>query len=47
MEWTVEFHPAFEREFDSYPEPVQDGILARAGLLERYGPQLAGRMPIR
>ena len=40
MEWTVEFHPAFEREFDNYPEPVQDGILARAGLLERYGPQL-------
>ena len=20
MEWIVEFHPAFEREFDEYPE---------------------------
>ena len=40
MRWTVEFHPALEREFDQYPEAVQDGILARAGLLEHYGPQL-------
>ena len=32
MEWIVEFHPAFEREFDDYPETVQDGILAQAGL---------------
>ena len=40
MEWIVEFHPAFEREFDDFPEAVQDGILARAGLLELHGPQL-------
>ena len=40
MEWIVEFHPAFEREFDDYPETVQDGILARAGLIEIHGPQL-------
>ena len=40
MEWMVEFYPAFEHEFDQYPEPVQDAILARAGLLELHGPQL-------
>jgi hypothetical protein len=40
MDWTVEFHPAFEREFDAYPEAVQDALLARAGLLEINGPQL-------
>ena len=40
MEWTVEFHPAFEREFDAYPETVQDAIFARAGLLVLHGPQL-------
>lgn len=40
MIWTVEFYPAFEREFDEYPDEVQDAILARAGLLEIHGPQL-------
>jgi hypothetical protein len=40
MDWTVVFHPAFEREFDGYPEAVQDAILARAGLLEINGPHL-------
>jgi hypothetical protein len=40
MNWTVEFHPAFEREFDDYPEAVQDALLARAGLLEINGPHL-------
>ncbi len=40
MNWTVEFHPAFEREFDDYPEAVQDVMLARAGLLEINGPHL-------
>jgi hypothetical protein len=40
MNWTVAFHPAFEREFDAYPEAVQDMILARAGLLEINGPHL-------
>ena len=40
MNWTVEFDPAFEREFDDYPEEVQDALLARAGLLELIGPQL-------
>lgn len=40
MNWTVEFHPVFESEFDEYPEEVQDAILVRAGLLEINGPQL-------
>ena len=40
MNWTVEFHPAFEREFDEYPEAVQDAMFARFGLLEMNGPQL-------
>jgi len=40
MNWTVAFHPAFEREFDGYPEAVQDALLARAGLLEIHGPHL-------
>ncbi len=40
MNWEVIFHDAFEREFDAYPEEVQDRILARAGLLEITGPQL-------
>ena len=40
MNWTVEFHPAFEPEFDDYPEAVQNVMLARAGLLEINGPQL-------
>lgn len=40
MLWDVIFHDAFEREFDAYPEDVQDRILARAGLLEINGPQL-------
>ncbi len=41
MNWIVAFHEAFEREFDAYPEAVQDAILARAGLLEINGPQLS------
>ena len=40
MNWTIEFHPAFEHEFDDYPEAVQDALLTRAGLLEINGPQL-------
>ncbi len=40
MAWDVEFHPAFEAEFDQYEEDVQDAILARALLLKEFGPQL-------
>jgi len=31
---------AFEAEFDTFPEEVQDAILARIILLEREGPRL-------
>ena len=40
MDWTVEFHHEFEREFNDSSEAVQDAILARAGLLALNGPQL-------
>ena len=40
MDWVVEFHPAFEAEFDALPEAVQDAILVRARLLEKEGPRL-------
>jgi hypothetical protein len=38
--WTVEFHPAFEAEFDALPRPVQTALAARARLIEEFGPQL-------
>lgn len=40
MPWQVALFADFEVEFDAFPEAVQDAILARAGLLEREGPQL-------
>ena len=40
MTWVVLFHDAFDGEFDSLPEAVQDELLARAGMLEKIGPQL-------
>lgn len=39
MGWTVVFHDAFETEFEAFPEAVQDELLARARVLEAYGPQ--------
>ncbi|MBL4616941.1 MAG: type II toxin-antitoxin system RelE/ParE family toxin [Robiginitomaculum sp.] len=41
MKWTVEFHPAFEDEFDKFSDDVQDSILGRLELLARIGHQLA------
>jgi hypothetical protein len=38
MTWIVQFHDAFESDFDQLPEAVQDGLLAHAGLLEQLGP---------
>lgn len=38
--WTVIFDDEFQSEFENLPEQVQDKILARAGLLEQFGPQL-------
>lgn len=40
MPWKVRFHPAFEPEFLALPEQVQDELLAHAGLLEIFGPEL-------
>jgi hypothetical protein len=40
MAWTVEFHPAFEAEFDLLSRSVQTAIAARAQLIEEFGPQL-------
>ncbi|MDE2135415.1 MAG: type II toxin-antitoxin system RelE/ParE family toxin [Alphaproteobacteria bacterium] len=39
-EWDVVFDKAFQSEFDEYDETVQDKILARAGLLQQFGPNL-------
>ena len=38
--WVVQFHDAFEPEFDDLPDEVQDELLAHAKLLELFGPQL-------
>ena len=40
MPWIVELHSDFESEFAKVDDAVQDELLAMAGLLEIYGPQL-------
>lgn len=40
MSWVVEFHPAFESEFDALSRRAQTAIAAKALLLEEFGPQL-------
>ena len=40
VRWTVEFVQDFEPEFDVLDEAVQDELLARAKLLEQFGPSL-------
>jgi hypothetical protein len=40
MAWQVQFHKAFEPEFDELSEAVQDELLAHARLLEEFGPTL-------
>ena len=40
MDWDVQFHDAFDEEFENLPEVVQDELLAHALLLEEFGPQL-------
>jgi hypothetical protein len=40
MAWEVEFHDAFEAEFRTFEQTVQDALLAVAKLLADYGPQL-------
>lgn len=40
MVWTVRFDDEFEAEFDELPEAVQIELLARAKMLEQFGPML-------
>ena len=40
MNWEVVFDLAFDPEFDALPMGVQNELLARAKLLERFGPTL-------
>ncbi|AFZ15565.1 hypothetical protein Cri9333_4795 (plasmid) [Crinalium epipsammum PCC 9333] len=40
MNWVVEFHEDFEPEFDELLPEVQNELLARASLLEAFGPTL-------
>jgi hypothetical protein len=39
-EWGVVFDDDFQTEFNMYEAAVQDKILARAGLLRQFGPNL-------
>lgn len=38
--WEVDFHPEFYNEFMELPEDIQDNLLAKAKVLESFGPQL-------
>jgi hypothetical protein len=40
MTWIVQFEEEFEPEFDALPVDVQDILLAKATLLEKFGPEL-------
>jgi len=40
MSWDVIFHPIFDAEFLAFPNEVQTSLLAKARLLETFGPQL-------
>jgi hypothetical protein len=40
MTWTVLFHDAFDAEFETLVEGLQDELLAHAKLLEEFGPNL-------
>lgn len=40
MAWIVEFYPDFYKEFEEYNEEIQDNILAKAKVLQQFGPQL-------
>ena len=40
MSWRIYFDAEFEAEFDALPEAVQDELLARAKVLEQFGPTL-------
>lgn len=40
MTWAVEFDDEFECEFDEFTVPVKTELLARAKVLEQFGPML-------
>ena len=40
VKWIVEIGNEFKPEFDALPEKVQDELLAKARLLQQFGPQL-------
>ena len=40
MQWEVKFAEEFDPEFDEMDEMVQDELLAKAKLLEAFGPEL-------
>lgn len=40
MQWEARFADEFEPEFDELPEVVQNELLAKARLLETFGPDL-------
>ena len=40
MAWEVQFHPDFASEFDDLSTDVQDTLLAKARLLQTFGPFL-------
>jgi len=40
MVWTVILHDAFDAEFRTFDEPLQDELLPHAKLLQEYGPNL-------
>ena len=40
MTWAVLFHDAFDRDFSSLEEGLQDELLAHARLLAEFGPSL-------
>lgn len=40
MDWEVEFHVDFEKEFDDFPPKVQEKIYVALNILEKEGPSL-------
>jgi hypothetical protein len=38
--WEIDFHPAFDPEYEELAEAVQDELLGHLRLLEQFGPQL-------
>jgi hypothetical protein len=40
MTWTVELEEEFESELDTLPQDVQNTLLAKARVIEEFGPEL-------